>query len=324
MVAKVSRPQLRRHGPQLFLHGAIDHVVADGDARAADQLRIHDDRRLDLSCRSGARAPLVSSARSLPSKRKRASRSSPWPRRRRRPSASRTAPGSAGSTAMRSASISTRTKLRPSGVELVAADRQQQRLLRGGVEQRIVERLRRSAGRRRRGSRAAASATTPAAHCCSRASENAASAYGRAMVASSAMACRAYSSRFSCASSSACACASTSLLQDLRGAGDREVGDRVAQLFLRARDLLLDLRLGRGDDAAGFGFRVDLRLLDRLGLELLADRDDFGRPRLGFGQHLRVALFGAARAPCGPARRRRDHRRSASAGSRWRASAAAR
>src|SRR6185295_8496700 len=45
-------------------------------------------------------------------------------------------------------------------------------------------------------------------------------------------------------------------------------------------------------DAVGFGFRVDLRLLDRLGLELLADRDDFGGARLRLGQHFRVALLG--------------------------------
>ena len=54
-------------------------------------------------------------------------------------------------------------------------------------------------------------------------------------------------------------------LQDLRRAGDREIGDLVAQLLLRARDFLLDLGLRRGEDAVGFGLRLDLRLLDRLG-----------------------------------------------------------
>jgi len=42
-------------------------------------------------------------------------------------------------------------------------------------------------------------------------------------------------------------------LQDLRRAGDRQRTDLVAQRFLRARDLLLDLGLGGGEDAVRLG-----------------------------------------------------------------------
>jgi len=43
------RPQLLGHRPQLLLYGAVDHVVADGDAGAADQFLIDHDFRLDLA-----------------------------------------------------------------------------------------------------------------------------------------------------------------------------------------------------------------------------------------------------------------------------------
>ena len=208
---------------------------------------------------------------------------------------------------MRSASISTRTKLRPSGVELVAADRQQQRFLRGGVELRIVERRARPAGRRRRGSRAAsicdhcgsalllaARARTPLRRRVGR--------WWRARPWRGALTAR----RFSCASSSACAVASTSRFRIFAAPATARSATAVAQLLLRARDLLLDLGLGGGDDAVGFGLRVDLRLLDRLGLELLADRDDLGRPRLGFAPAFpRRASRRCASSlrPCSPAAR---------------------
>ena len=75
---------------------------------------------------------------------------------------------------------------------------------------------------------------------------------------------RSYSSRFSCASSCCVHLAVDVALQDLRRAGNREVGDRVAQLLLRTLHFLLDLGLGRGDDAVGFRLGIDLRLLDRV------------------------------------------------------------
>jgi hypothetical protein len=61
-------------------------------------------------------------------------------------------------------------------------------------------------------------------------------------------------------------------LQDLRGAGDGEVGDLVTQRFFRAGDLLLDLRFRRGENSIGFRLRLGLRRVGRLALELLAGR----------------------------------------------------
>src|SRR5689334_2137387 len=69
-------------------------------------------------------------------------------------------------------------------------------------------------------------------------------------------------------------------LQDAPGARHRKIGHLVAQLLASARDFLLDLRLGSGHDARGFGFGLILGSLDRLRLELLALRDDLGRAAL--------------------------------------------
>src|SRR6187397_2799990 len=85
----------------------------------------------------------------------------------------------------------------------------------------------------------------------SRASENAASAYGRAMVVSSAMTSLselALQLREQLLVHFAIHVA----LEDLRRAGDREIGHRVAQLLLRALHFLLDLGLGSDDDAVRF------------------------------------------------------------------------
>src|SRR6266571_2257450 len=73
-------------------------------------------------------------------------------------------------------------------------------------------------------------------------------------------------------------------------------GDLAAQCLLGAIDLLLDFGLCRCDDAVGFGLRIGARLVDRIALELLALRDDIGRPRLGFGQHFSDPLFGPGKA----------------------------
>src|SRR6267143_933860 len=52
--------------------------------------------------------------------------------------------------------------------------------------------------------------------------------------------------------------------QDLLGAGDGERGDLLAQHLLRARDLLVDVGLGRGEDAVGFGPGGGFRLVEHL------------------------------------------------------------
>ena len=81
-----------------------------------------------------------------------------------------------GNSVTRSASTSTRMKLRACRVEPVAADRQQQRFLRRGCRAADCRAPRRRARRRRSTPRSAASPTTPASACSSRASSNAASA----------------------------------------------------------------------------------------------------------------------------------------------------
>src|SRR4029453_16168090 len=80
-------------------------------------------------------------------------------------------------------------------------------------------------------------------------------------------------------------------LQDLRGAGDGEVGDLVAQGFPGPRHLLLDLGLRGGKDPVGFRLRLGLRRVDRLALELLALGNDLGAPALGLGHHVGDALL---------------------------------
>src|SRR5690242_13558938 len=85
-------------------------------------------------------------------------------------------------------------------------------------------------------------------------------------------------------------------LENLARARYREVGDLVAQGLFRARDLLLDLRLRRGEDAIGFRLGIALCLVDGLVPELLALRDDVGGSRLRLGQHLRDLLFGPREA----------------------------
>src|SRR5947207_5480247 len=48
----VLRSQLRRHRRKLGCDGAVDHGVADRDARAAAERRVDADRRFDLSAKA--------------------------------------------------------------------------------------------------------------------------------------------------------------------------------------------------------------------------------------------------------------------------------
>src|SRR5665213_1633076 len=82
-------------------------------------------------------------------------------------------------------------------------------------------------------------------------------------------------------------------LQDLAGAGDGELRHLPAQILLGARNFLLDLRLGRRDDAVSLGLRLGLRAGDGLAADLLALRDDFVRLGARLGDQRLDATFGA-------------------------------
>src|SRR5438552_4155709 len=62
--------------------------------------------------------------------------------------------------------------------------------------------------------------------------------------------------------------------QDLLRAGDGERSDLFAQHLFRARDLLVDVRLGGGEDALGLGPGGGLRLLEHLRVALFRGVDD--------------------------------------------------
>src|SRR5882762_7719219 len=62
--------------------------------------------------------------------------------------------------------------------------------------------------------------------------------------------------------------------QDLLRAGNGERGDLLAQHLLRARDLLVDIGLGGGEDALGLGPGGGLRLLEHLRIALFRGADD--------------------------------------------------
>src|SRR6266581_2032530 len=62
--------------------------------------------------------------------------------------------------------------------------------------------------------------------------------------------------------------------QDLLGAGDCERSDLFAQHLLRARDLLVDVCLGRCEDALGLGLGCGLRLVHHLRVALFRRTDD--------------------------------------------------
>ena len=76
--------------------------------------------------------------------------------------------------------------------------------------------------------------------------------------------------------------------QNLLGAGDRERGDVVAQVLARARELLLNLGLGRGLLAVALFLRGAARLVDELRCALLGLSQDFG----GAAARLRDRVLG--------------------------------
>src|SRR4029450_4810364 len=195
---------------------------------------------------------------------------------------------------MRSASISTRTKLRPIVSSLSPTIESSSASLSPAVS------LGLSSAARMRGS-----ATTPlttrsicdhtGSALASLAILKAASAYGRAIVVSSAIG---YSSELLPDRSEEVGVrlGVDLALQDLFGTRDRPASDLVAQRFFRARDFLLDPGLGGGEDALGLRFRIGLGGFDRLALELVALRDDFGGPRLRLGQHVGGPFLGPRKA----------------------------
>ena len=85
-------------------------------------------------------------------------------------------------------------------------------------------------------------------------------------------------------------------LQNLFCARYGELGHLRPQRFLGAIDLLLDLRLGCGQDAIGLGLGVGARLLDRLAPEFLTLRNDVRGTRLGVDHHIGDAFFGVHQA----------------------------
>src|SRR5436190_12076889 len=126
------------------------------------------------------------------------------------------------------------------------------------------------------------------------ASPNTASAYGRAMVAASAMATNHHSDgevrRHGVRENGGLSPVSDFPLelaeqlgvrlgvdlaaQDLLRAGDGERGDLLPERFPRARDLLVDVGLGRGEDAIGLGLGGGLRLVEHLRVALFRRTDD--------------------------------------------------
>src|SRR4051812_22863548 len=137
----------------------------------------------------------------------------------------------------------------------------------------------------------------------SSAARKAASAYGRATVASSAMGLELRLQLVEHLGVRACV---DLALQDLLRAGYREPGDLLAQLLLGRLDLLLDLRVGARHEALALGLRLRLRLFDALargllrgGNDLLGARARLAEDRLAFllrvGERRLAALgFGEA------------------------------
>src|SRR5437879_5015188 len=62
--------------------------------------------------------------------------------------------------------------------------------------------------------------------------------------------------------------------QDLLRAGNGERRDLLTQRLPRARDLLVDVRLGGGEDALGLGAGGGLRLVEHLRVALFRRADD--------------------------------------------------
>src|SRR5215831_17862499 len=77
--------------------------------------------------------------------------------------------------------------------------------------------------------------------------------------------------------------------QDLLGTGDRELRHLLAQGFLRAHHLLVDVGLRRRDDAVGLGPRLRLGFLEHLRVALLGRCDDLAHA----AARLRELLLGA-------------------------------
>src|SRR5882762_1849305 len=93
--------------------------------------------------------------------------------------------------------------------------------------------------------------------------------------------------------------------QDLLRARDGERGDLLAQHLLRARDLLVDIGLGRDEDALGLGLGGVLRLLEHLRLASLRRTDDLADALARLGKLFVRAL--ARRLQLAPALRSEEH-----------------
>jgi hypothetical protein len=111
-------------------------------------------------------------------------------------------------------------------------------------------------------------------------------------------------------------------LQDLRGARDCEIRDLVSQRFLRALDLLRDFGLGtaRIRSASAFAWALAASIVSALSFSpcaMISELRDFAST---ISSPIRFSVLARLCLPCSP---RRDRRRSVSAASRWRASAAA-
>src|SRR6266571_1887532 len=74
--------------------------------------------------------------------------------------------------------------------------------------------------------------------------------------------------------------------QDLLRAGDRERGDLLPERFPRAHDLLVDVGLGRGEDAIGLGPGGGLRLVEHLRVALFRRTDDLADALARLGELL--------------------------------------
>src|SRR5215831_4309067 len=78
--------------------------------------------------------------------------------------------------------------------------------------------------------------------------------------------------------------------QDLLGTGDRELRHLLAQGFLRAHDFLVDVGLRRRDDAVGLGPGLRLGFLEHLRVALLGRGDDLADAASRFRELLVRAL----------------------------------
>ena len=169
------RAKLRVHRRELRLHRAVQHRIADRHARAADQIGVHGDRRLDFLAEAlleralqfgELRVASVANALSIVAL---AVASASFF------SVSNIA-AICGSSVDALAFDQHADEVARRRVEPVAADRQQQRFLRRRVEPRIVERLRRRARRATIVAAKRSISDHAGSACSSRASSNAASA----------------------------------------------------------------------------------------------------------------------------------------------------